>query len=99
MLVLPHWSAFSCYHAGQPLEVERVELPSRDHYHEWADACRGEGQSSTPFSYSSRVTEAVLVGTVAGAFQGRKLKWDAAKESFGDPEADALVSSAERKDW
>ena len=99
VMVLPHWSAPSFYDSGEVMDVKVVELKSLNHYHEWADACRGEGASSTPFSYSGPLTEAVLAGTVAGCFQGRELDWDSAELSFGDAEADALVSRKYRAGW
>ena len=98
-MVIPHWSAPRCYQDGERKQVELVELPDRNHYHEWTDACRGEGATTTPFSYSGPLTEAVLVGVVAGCFRGRELSWDSAKQSFGDGEADALVASDYRKGW
>ena len=97
VMVIPHWSNPSCYRAGEPLDVPLVELPSLDHYHEWANACRGEGKSSTPFEYSGRVTEAVLAGTVAGAFRGRELSWDSGALRFDHAEAQALVAREYRK--
>jgi len=81
------------------MDVKLVELPDLNHYHEWTDACRGEGTSSTPFSYSGPLTEAVLAGTVAGCFQGRELDWNSAKLSFDDAEANALVSHEYRAGW
>jgi hypothetical protein len=99
VMVIPHWSPPRCYRDGAPLEVELVEVESRDHYHEWTDACRGEGRTSTPFSYSGPLTEAVLVGTIAGRFRGRELRWDSAALRFDDAEADALVRRAYRDGW
>jgi predicted dehydrogenase len=99
VMVIPHWSAPRFYKDGEPIEVEVVQLPSLNHYHEWTDACRGEGTSSTPFSYSGPLTEAVLAGTIAGCFKDRQLDWDAKKLSFGDAEADALVTRNYREGW
>lgn len=99
VMVIPHWSAPVCYQDGERKEVELVQLPDRNHYHEWTDACRGEGETTTPFSYSGPLTEAVLVGVVAGCFQGRELTWDSAGQSFGDEAADALVAGEYREGW
>ena len=97
--VIPHWDMPRFYRAGEELEVARIELASLDHYHEWADACRGEGSSSTPFAYSGPLTEAVLAGTVAGAFPGRELHWKPAELTFDDEQADALVGRDYREGW
>ena len=69
------------------------------HYHEWTDACRGVGKASTPFSYSGPLTEAVLLGTVAGRFPDEEFSWDIEKMSFGNKKADALVKRSYRKGW
>ena len=71
VMVLPHIGPARLYREGKKLEPELVKREGRNHWHEWTDACRGEGQTSTPFSYAGPLTEAVLVGTVAGRFQGR----------------------------
>lgn len=49
--------------------------PSVGHWKEWADACRSGAATSCNFSYSGRLTEAVLLGIVA--FRSRaKIDWD-----------------------
>ncbi|MFT5151576.1 MAG: putative dehydrogenase, partial [Planctomycetota bacterium] len=83
VMVIPHWSAPRFYSKGEVMDAKVTEMPNLNHYHEWADACRGEGESSTPFSYSGPLTEAVLAGTIAGRFPDRELNWDAARLSFG----------------
>ncbi len=99
VMVIPHWAMPSLYRDGEKLEVELETKPAGDHYHEWTDACRGEGKTSTPFSYAGPLTEAVLVGTVAGRFPGRELRWDSAGLRFDVTEATALVSRTYRKGW
>ncbi|MFO0893262.1 MAG: Gfo/Idh/MocA family oxidoreductase [Isosphaeraceae bacterium] len=49
-----------------------------DHYLQFVEACRGNGQTSTPFSYSGPLTESVLLGCLATRFPGTTLQWDAA---------------------
>ena len=51
---------------------------SQDHYLQFIEACRGNGQTSTPFSYSGPLTETVLVGCLATRFPQQTLEWDAA---------------------
>lgn len=48
-----------------------------NHYHEWVDACLGEGETSAHFGYAGPLTEALLLGVVANRFPGQKLEWDA----------------------
>jgi predicted dehydrogenase len=99
VMVIPHWSLPRIYRDGQAVEVELERRESGDHYHEWTDACRGEGQTSTPFSYAGPLTEAVLVGTIAGRFKDRELSWDSAALRFDDEDANALVRRRYRDGW
>ncbi len=96
VMVIPHWSTPRIYREGEVVEDALVVLEDRNHYHEWVDACRGEDVATTPFSYSGPLTEAVLLGTLAGRFPGRELGWDSAELRTGDAEVDALVERAWR---
>ena len=50
-----------------------------DHYLQFVEACRGNGETSTPFSYSGPLTESVLLGCLATRFPKTTLNWDAEK--------------------
>jgi len=99
VMVLPHWSMPTLWHEGEKLDAAIVERPAGDHYHEWTDACRGEGQTSTPFAYAGPLTEAVLLGTLAGRFPDRTLRWDSGAARLDARDADALVTRSYRKGW
>ncbi len=101
VMVLPHHGPMPTFYSdGKPWRVDINKLGGKNHYHEWTDACRGEGEASTPFSYSGPLTEAVLLGTVAGRFPNVSLAWDIEKLKFvGHPGADALVKRTYRKGW
>ncbi|NOT07322.1 MAG: Gfo/Idh/MocA family oxidoreductase [Gemmatimonadales bacterium] len=48
------------------------------HEMNWAEACKGKGQASSPFDYAAPLTETMLLGIVAlRAGQGRKILYDA----------------------
>ena len=96
-------SAASVNLATENATVDLVDVPleereHRNHYHEWADACRG-GLTSCPFSYSGPLTEAVLAGTIAGRFKDRELAWDGARLRFDDDAANAFVRREYRDGW
>ncbi|HOX39745.1 MAG TPA: Gfo/Idh/MocA family oxidoreductase [Candidatus Brocadiia bacterium] len=99
VMVLPHWSLPSFYCGGQKMDIEMKALEDRNHYTEFTDACRGEGQTSTPFSYSTKVAESVLIGTVAARFPGEKLEWNSRKLRFDKKEANELVRRKHRSGW
>ncbi len=82
VMVLPHWSMPTFYANNEPLEIPVESVGSNNHYTEFTDACRGVGTTSTPFSYSCPVTEAVLLGVVAASFRDRELIWNSADLEF-----------------
>lgn len=99
VMVLPHWAMPTFYADGKALDLKASVQPAGNHYEEWTDACRGEGKTSTPFSYAGPLTEAVLLGTIAGRFPGKRLQWDSSKLQFDDAAANALVRRSYRKGW
>lgn len=91
VMLLPHWAMPTFYKDGEVLNIEIESRGAKNHYTEFTDACRGVGQTSTPFSYSGRVTEAVLLGTIAGRFKDRELAWDSANMRFDHAPATAVT--------
>jgi hypothetical protein len=75
-------------------------VPGVDHYVGWANACRGEGKTTSHFDYAGPLTETVLLGTVAIRVPGETLKWDAAAMKVtNSATADALLRKKYRKGW
>ncbi len=89
-----------------PQSVTRI---SRDISHEqqWAQACKGETEASSPFSYAANLTETMLLGIVAlhanrigNPPNGKKLLYDAANMKITNyPEADQFLTRVYRKGW
>lgn len=81
-----------------PRLFERVE---GSHEMNWADACRGEAQAVSPFSYAAPLTETMLLGLVAlRAGQGKRIHYDAsAMRVTNAPEADAFLTREYRSGW
>ncbi len=48
-----------------------------NHYLQFVEACRGNGQTSAPFSYAGPLTEMVLLGCLATRFPEKPLAWNA----------------------
>lgn len=80
---------------GEPVRDYAGESPK--HYHEFVDACLGKASCSAPFSYSARLSEAILLGVVAGRFPGKTLHWDSKTAKFRETEANAYLSGTYRK--
>jgi predicted dehydrogenase len=71
-----------------------------NHYLQFVEACRGNGQTSTPFAYSGPLTEVVLLGCLATRFPLKTLEWDAAKLIVtNEPDANPFVRRRYRKGW
>jgi hypothetical protein len=68
------------------------ERDAPKHYHQFVDACLGKDKVSAPFSYSSRLTETILLGVIAGRFPKQTLHWDNQKARFEEEEANAFLS-------
>ena len=75
-------------------------VPGTNHFLEWADAARGVGTPSAPFSYSGPLTEVVLLGCLATRFPGVTLDWNAAALKVTNvPAANQFVRRDYRKGW
>lgn len=73
------------------------DVESDKHYHEFINACLGKAKCSAPFSYSARLTEVILLGTIAGRFPGETLHWDAKAAKFSEEKANKLLDAPYRK--
>ncbi|HWE40669.1 MAG TPA: Gfo/Idh/MocA family oxidoreductase [Isosphaeraceae bacterium] len=58
-------------------DYKRPRPKGDDHYLQFVEACRGNGQTSAPFSYAGPLTEMVLLGCLATRFPGKALAWHA----------------------
>ena len=79
-----------------PPAVRDYESESPKHYHQFVDACLGEGETTAPFSYGARLTETILLGTIAGRFPGQTLSWDAQTGQFENEAANAYLTGQYR---
>lgn len=74
---------------GEPIRNYGSEGPK--HYHQFVDACLGEGECTAPFSYASRLTETILLGVIAGRFPNKTLHWDNENAKFAEAEANQYL--------
>ena len=66
------------------------------HYRELCLWVKREDECTAPFSYSSRLTETILLGVIAGRFPGKTLHWDNSKAKFEEDEANIYLDSTYR---
>jgi hypothetical protein len=94
-----------CY--PQHLMEDALKVPKStpritwSHELNWAKAIRGETTASSPFEYSARLTETMLLGVAAlRAGQGKKVIYNADKMEFtNSPEANQYLTREYRAGW
>jgi predicted dehydrogenase len=100
VLLIPHIASPRLFPEEKFASYKLPELPKRDHYISFADACRGEDKTTSPFSYSGPLTEAVLLGTIAIRLPGETLQWNAAElKILNSTEANQMLTKEYRKGW
>ena len=81
-------------------EVKRPELPPRDHYHHFVDACLGGEKTESHFAQTGPMAETILLGTVAIRVPGERLEWDNDRMTVKNlPAANRYLRRTYRKGW
>ncbi len=84
------------YQAPKPT-LKRI---ATNHEMNWANACKGEGEATCPFSYASPLTEKMLLGVVALRVPGETLVYDGNKMAFTNkPEMNQYLHREYRQGW
>ena len=92
IMLLPHVAEALLFPQERFRDYKRPTVLAHNHYHEWVDACLGEGKTSASFSYAGPLTEALLLGVVANRFPETKLRWDGKKlEVTNVPAANSVL--------
>ena len=76
-MILPHVGEAILFPEKNFKDYQRPDVKRNNHYHQWVDACMGNGKTSMDFDLAGPLTEALLLGVVANRFPGKKLEWDA----------------------
>jgi predicted dehydrogenase len=99
-LLIPHVAAPKLLPEKEYADFKYDKVAGVDHYVGWADACRGEGKTTSHFDYAGPLTETVLLGTIAMRVPGETLSWDSAAMKIANSErANALLRKFYRKGW
>lgn len=99
-LLVPHIASPQLFPQARFKGYVLPKLAPRDHYHHWIDACLGNATTAAGFDYSGRLTETVLLGTVALRCAGKELAWDAARMAITNAaEADQYLRRTYRDGW
>ncbi len=99
-LVIPHVSTPKLFPEEQFPANQLETIDSVDHYTQWADACLGTGETTSPFDYAGPLTETVLLGTIWIRFPDQELRWDAKSlEITNHADAQKWITKEYRKGW
>jgi predicted dehydrogenase len=99
-LVIPHVATPKLFPEEKFADFKMEMVPEVNHYTSWADACRGEGKTTSAFAYAGPLTEAVLLGTIAIRVPGETLRWDSKQLAIpNSTAANALLKKPYRKGW
>ncbi|HVZ78560.1 MAG TPA: Gfo/Idh/MocA family oxidoreductase [Gemmatimonadaceae bacterium] len=81
-----------------PKTMARISV---SHERNWALACKGQAQESSPIEYAAQLTETMLLGVVAlRAGAGKKILYDAQNMRItNDPEANQYLTREYRPGW
>lgn len=80
--------------------IKRPDLPPRNHYHHFVDACLGGENTESNFAQTGPMTESILLGTVAIRVPDQNLQWNSARmriENLAD--ANRLLQRSYRRGW
>ncbi len=99
-MVIPHVAMPKLFPEEKFPVNELPVIEDVDHYTQWADACVGEGQTTSHFDYAGPLTEAVLLGTIGIRFPDQELQWDAkALKIVNHVRANEWLTKPYRKGW
>lgn len=100
VMLLPHVSDPVLFPQEKFRDYKPPQVENQNHYHQWVDACRGQGKTSASFAYAGPLTEALLLGVVANRFPDTQLDWDAAALRVTNlPEANKLIKREYRAEF
>ncbi|MCI0334068.1 MAG: Gfo/Idh/MocA family oxidoreductase [Planctomycetes bacterium] len=99
-MVIPHWSMPQLFPEDKFREYKMPEVGEVNHYTSWADACLGDGKTTSHFGYAGPLAEAVLLGVIAIRFPKEQLQWDTRRGEFTHhADATARLTKEYRRGW
>ena len=79
--------------------AQKFPRVTTSHEMNWVQACKGQGEASSPFAYAARLTEVMLLGVVSLRAGGR-IEYDAQNMRITNaPEADQFLRREYREGW
>ena len=99
-LILPHQAGPVLLPKAKFANYPRPQLPPRNHYHHFLDACLGGEMCESYFQQTGPMAETIILGTVAIRRPDVTLEWDPKLLIIkNDPEATCLLRRTYRDGW
>ena len=100
VMLIPHVAVPALFPRATFADFKLPTIPKNDHYHQFVDAVKGNGQTSAAFSYSGPLSETVLLGSLATRFPKTTLEWDSANLKFkNEKAANVFLKRKYRAGW
>jgi predicted dehydrogenase len=100
VLLVPHNESHPVlYPAAKFKGFKLPQVKGTNHWHQFIEACRGEGKTTADFTYAGPLTEAILLGDIASRFPQTTLKWDTQQMKFDLHDADHFIRREYRTGW
>jgi hypothetical protein len=100
VMMLPHIARAQLFPEKDFENWTRPKVTENDHWQQFVEACRGNGQTAANFDYAGPLTEAILLGSVATRFPKATMQWNAKKLKFTNvSEANQYLRRRYRKGW
>jgi predicted dehydrogenase len=100
VMLLPHFDVRpALYPAAKFKDFKLPHIKGVNHWHQFVEACRGEGKTTADFAYAAPLTETILLGDIASRFPQTTLAWNARRMRFDLREADQYLQRSYRAGW
>ncbi|MCL4789184.1 MAG: Gfo/Idh/MocA family oxidoreductase [Verrucomicrobia bacterium] len=100
VMMLPHIARAQLFPEKDFESWQRPKVTENDHWQQFVEACRGNGQTAAGFDYSGPLTETILLGSLATRFPKATLQWNAKSLKFTNlSDANQYVRRSYRKGW
>lgn len=100
VMLLPHVGFPKFFSQAKFQDFKLPDIKGANHYHQFVEAVKDEGKTSTSFDYSGPLSETVLLGSLATKFPNKTLEWDSAKLVFSNAkEANQHLRRKYRRGW
>jgi predicted dehydrogenase len=99
VLLLPHGSRPALFPEEKFKDYPLPRVKGLNHWEQFVEACRGNGETHADFAYAGPLTEAILLGGIASRFPKTTLAWNSQQLKFDLPAANRLVRQDYRKGW